>query len=107
MADPKKSTIGVQELKYLEYLVVQGHIKPQPIKVEALQAIDQPVTKRQLQQFLGLMGYYSKFIQAFASKAAPLADFLWGKEPNKLRWTEEAQQAFIGLRAALSDSMVL
>lgn len=56
-ANPQKSRLGFQELKYLGYLVGNGHLKPLPDKVLLLEKHPRPQTKRHLRQFLSFVGY--------------------------------------------------
>lgn len=63
-------------------------------KVLALEHHPQPVRKNQLLQFLGFVGYYSKFIPKFADKAGPLTDCLTKGEPDVVRWTPARVLAF-------------
>lgn len=60
----------------------RGQVCPLPDKVLALEHHPRPIHKKQLQQFLGFVGYYSKFIPQFAEKASPLTDCLAKKEPE-------------------------
>lgn len=68
-ANPQKSRLGFRELKYLGYLVGHGHLRPLPDKILALEQHPRPIKKKQLRQFLGFVGYYSRFIDNFASNA--------------------------------------
>lgn len=65
-ANPKKSKIWFQELRYMGFLVGKGQIKPLPKKVMTSEQAPRPTTKRHLWQFLGLVGYYSQFIPYLA-----------------------------------------
>ncbi|XP_054841809.1 uncharacterized protein LOC129333892 [Eublepharis macularius] len=106
-ANPTKSRLGFQELKYLGFLVGRGQLRPLPDKVASLEACPRPGTKKQLRGFLGLVGYYSKFIPQYASRASPLTDYLRKDQPNRVQWTPQGQRAFEDLKAALSASPVL
>uniref|UniRef100_A0A8C4SRR8 Heat shock 70 kDa protein 12A n=1 Tax=Erpetoichthys calabaricus TaxID=27687 RepID=A0A8C4SRR8_ERPCA len=56
--NPRKCFFGLREAKYLGYLVGRGTVKPQCSKVDAILNWPRPNTKRQVQAFLGLAGYY-------------------------------------------------
>lgn len=66
-----------------------------------------PTTKKELRSFLGMTGYYRKFIDNFAKIAAPLTDCTKKGEPNKIHWTSESVSAFKELKTAMTSSPVL
>lgn len=61
-------------MKYLGHIVENGHIQPHPNKTSAVQKLPEPKTIKQLQSFLGLTGYFRKFIKGYAEIAKPLSD---------------------------------
>ena len=67
----------------------------------------QPKTKTQLRAFLGLAGYYRRFVPSYATVAAALTDLLRKCSPNKLEWSNAQELAFRQLKAALSSKPVL
>lgn len=73
----------------------------------ARQGPDVGTKKKQLQQFLGFVGYYSCFIENFASKAEPLIDCLGKGEPDTIQWTLPQIKAFKVLRESFSGQPVL
>lgn len=96
----EKSTYFKQEVKFLGYVVSWNYIKTDPDKVKAMNEYPEPKTIRQLRNFLGMAGYYRKFIQNFAHIAKPLTLFLRGIENNRrktinTKFTPEATKAFI------------
>lgn len=72
--NPQKCKLGFTQLDYLGYTIGEGKIRPQLKKVEAIQKAVQPQMKKQLRQFLGMAGYYSRFIPHYAAIATPLTD---------------------------------
>uniref|UniRef100_A0A8C5PW96 Gypsy retrotransposon integrase-like protein 1 n=1 Tax=Leptobrachium leishanense TaxID=445787 RepID=A0A8C5PW96_9ANUR len=60
--NPEKSAVGMEEAKYLGYVVGRGLVKPQFNKVEAIQNWPRPLTKKQVRAFLGIVGYYRRFV---------------------------------------------
>lgn len=74
--NPKKSKPGFKELDYLGYTIGDDRVRPQQKKIDVITKAIPPRTKKCLQQFLGLVGYYSRFIQNYATLAMPLTDRL-------------------------------
>lgn len=66
-----------------------------------------PTTKKDVKSFLGLTGYYRKFIPQYASLAAVLTDLTRKKGPNRIVWTQECELAFSKLKNVLCSSPVL
>ena len=66
-----------------------------------------PATKKDVCAFLGLAGYYRRFIPGFARRAKPLTDLTRKQHPDRVQWTDACQSAFAELKAALVDPPVL
>ena len=60
-----------------------------------------------MKSFLGLVGYYQRFIPGFATLASPLNDLTRKVLPDKVKWTEAAEGAFATLRGALCSEPIL
>jgi len=71
-----------------------GKIRPDEAKMTKILQTQKPVTKRQLKGFLGLTGYYRKFIPHYAEKAFPLTEKTKQNAPNQVSWDETAKKAF-------------
>ncbi|KAM8939633.1 isocitrate dehydrogenase [NAD] subunit beta, mitochondrial [Pelodytes ibericus] len=106
-ANPSKCSIGYMEAKYLGYTVGRGLVKPQMTKVEAIENWPRPLRKKQVKAFLGLVGYYRRFIPHFATRAAPLTDLIKAKAPDTVKWNDDAEKSFVDLRTALCMHPVL
>ena len=70
----RKCSFAKNKCVYLGYVVGGGTIEPMECKVLAVQTFAQPRTKKQVRSFLGLCGYYRKFIPEFSTVASSLSD---------------------------------
>ncbi len=59
-------------LQYLGYIVTREGLSPDKCKVSAIKDFPSPRTVKQIKQFLGMTGYYHRFIQGYAKVAEPL-----------------------------------
>ena len=92
---------GVAEIEYLGHRVGRGKVSIPDMRVKALREFKQPVTKKELKSYLGMLGYYRKFIPGFSSIALPLTEATRLKSPNRLDWTRHMSDAFHTLRDTL------
>lgn len=86
-----KCAFGVQQIDYLGHIISQDGVAMDGSKVDAVVNWPQPTTLKGLRGFLGLAGYYMRFIQGFGIIARPLNDLL---KKGNFKWTEVASQAF-------------
>ncbi|GFS61217.1 retrovirus-related Pol polyprotein from transposon 297 [Trichonephila clavipes] len=104
---PSKCKFAQQNVKFLGHIVGQGFRTPSEIKVQAVLEFPTPRTKTQIRAFLGLAGYYQKYINLFSVIAAPLTDALKGRAKGEITWTTECENAFRELKGKLIDKPVL
>lgn len=101
------------EVKFLGHVVTGEGVRPDPEKVIAVTAWPAPTTIREVRAFLGLAGYYRRFIANFARMARPLNALLIGAPADKrtgcrpVEWSSECQQAFESLKTALTEAPIL
>ena len=106
-AKPRKCQFGMAECTYLGHVVGGGAVKPHPSKVEAVASFPIPQTKKEVRAFLGLSGYYRKFIPGYAGIDVPLTDLTRKLAPNKVQWTPECEAAFNQLKTHLCSAPIL
>ena len=106
-ANPAKCRLGLEETAYLGFRVGRGNVRPQESKVAAIRDWPRPTSKKQVKSFLGLVGYYQRFIPGFATLASPMNDLTRKTFPDRIQWTEAAEKAFESLRGALCSEPVL
>ena len=102
-----KCQLGSPEIKYLGHMVGGGVIKPLEAKIEAISDWPRPNTKKKVRSFLGLVGYYRKFIPRFSEMAAPLTELTRKKTDDHVPWTSDCEEAFQKLKEALIHHPVL
>ena len=100
-----KCQFAAADLDYLGHHIGLGRVQPRQKKVEALLAYPAPQNKKQLQSFLGLAGYYRKFVPNYAHISSVLSDLL--KKGSRFVWTQEADSAFLDLKSRLATQPVL
>ena len=76
-------------------------------KIEAVERIELPETKKEVRTFLGLTGYYRRFVPDYSTMAAPLTDMIRKTQPNQEEWTLEGVVSFERLKRALCAAPVL
>ena len=104
----KKCNLGQRELRYLGHWVSPRGIEPLPEKVEAVQNFPTPATKKQIRQFLGLLGYYRRFCPGLATIEAPLHAATGGKATDtKVKWNDTLQEAFVSAKTLLAEATAL
>jgi len=106
-ARPSKCFLGFRELEYLGHRVGSGQLWPVDSKVDKIRNAALPQTKKELRAFLGLAGFYRRFVPHFSEIALPLTDRTKGFQPTKLDWDKEGELAFQTLKARLCDSPVV
>ncbi|KAF4091096.1 hypothetical protein AMELA_G00033140 [Ameiurus melas] len=82
-------------------------LKPQAEKVEAVKGYPWPTLKKQVRAFLGLAGYYRRFVPNFSAIASPLSDLTKKGQPDRVRWSADAERAFRTLKEALTSEPML
>ena len=78
----KKCSFAVNNCIYLGHVVGGGKIKPMDCKIQAVRMYKQPKTKNQVRAFLGLCGYYRRFIPSFSTIANPLTELTQKNREN-------------------------
>ena len=106
-ARPSKCFVGYEQIDFLGHSIGKGNIRPDEAKVEKILNSPRPTTKKQIRSFIGLVGFYRKFIPQFATLSAPLTDMCRNGKPTTIIWSKEANDSFDTLRTCLTSKNIL
>lgn len=101
----KKSVFCRSELKYLGYLVDKHGLRTDPTKVDTILNYPTPSTSKEVKRFLGMAGWYRRFINNFAKISKPLCKLTC--KNIDFKWSNEAEESFNQLKTALVSSPIL
>ncbi|KAJ4788261.1 polyprotein [Rhynchospora pubera] len=99
-----KCVFATTQIEYLGFLISEDGLATDPKKIEAMQSWPVPKNLKGLRGFLGLTGYYRKFIKNYGIISKPLSDLL---KKDSFSWTPDALLAFNTLKQAMSQAPVL
>ncbi|XP_061361231.1 uncharacterized protein LOC133305112 [Gastrolobium bilobum] len=99
-----KCSFASDAVHFLGHIVSANGVSPDPEKVQAVKEWPTPSSTTQVRAFLGLSGYYRRFIRQYAKIAAPLTDLL---TKGKFTWTTAAAEAFDCLKKKLVEAPIL
>jgi hypothetical protein len=99
-----KCAFGTSKVEYLGHLVGKDDVRVDPKKIESMQEWTHPKTLKIFRGFMGLTGYYRKFVKNYGKIVAPLTTLL---KNNSFTWTPIAAQAFQTLKMAMCTTPVL
>lgn len=101
----EKCKILRAEVVYLGHLITANGIRPDPGKTDCVKNFPVPKTIRHIKSFLGLVGYYRRFVEGFAEIAKPLTKQL--RKGMRFGWNSESQVAFELFKQILINPPIL
>lgn len=103
--NPTKCSFLVPKIEFLGHMLDAAGIRPIHTNLRKITDFPTPTTPKKIRRFIGLIGYYRRFIPNFSEISAPLTDLT--KKRQKFRWSPEAQTAFDILKSKLAETPIL
>jgi len=100
-----KCSFAKQQLTYLGHIVSSEGVATDPTKIESIKNWPRPANVKDLRSFLGMAGYYRRFVAQFGIISKPLTNLL--RKGTLYVWTPETETAFQALKKALISAPVL
>ena len=94
-----------KHIQYLRHIVLGEGITPLLEKLSSIQEMLPPKTPKEIKQFLGLIGYYRKFVPRFSDLARPLNALT--RKNTEFEWTQKCQESFKLLKTSLMTDPIL
>ena len=101
----EKCRFFAKEVEFLVHIVSEGHVRPSPSKVKAVEQFPTPQTTKQVMEFVGLANFYRSFVRDFSRIAEPLTSLT--RKDSPFIWNLPQQKAFEELKLALTQPPVL
>ncbi|GJS26060.1 putative reverse transcriptase domain-containing protein [Tanacetum coccineum] len=100
-----KCKFWINTVKFLGHVIDSSGIHVDPAKIEAVKNWASPTTPLEIRQFLGLVGYYRRFIEGFSKIVKPMTELT--QKNQKFDWGEEQEEAFQLLKQKLCSAPIL
>ena len=94
-----------KHIQYLGHIILGKGITPIPEKMACIREMPPPKTSKEVKQFLGLIGYYDKFVPRFSDIAQPLNALT--RKNVSFEWTPICQESFELLKTSLMTEPIL
>jgi len=104
-----KSVFAVPAVNFLGCTVSSSGVQPDSARCEAIHSFPSPGSFADLRRFLGMVGYYRRFLPHFADVVLPMQSLVtrYMKTPKEFKWSEDAEEAFNNTKKALTEAASL
>ena len=102
---PSKCHFFQKQVEFLGHIVDKDGVHTDPKKIEVIKNWEIPTRVKEVRAFLGITGYYRRFIKDYGQIAKPLHELT--EKGQNFKWTHESNQAFESLKTALTTSPIL
>ncbi|XP_073005659.1 uncharacterized mitochondrial protein AtMg00860-like [Typha latifolia] len=96
--------MGPTKVDYLGHIIAKDGAEADPNKIQSIVDWPLPKTTKELRGFLGLTGYYRRFMVNYGKVAAPLTALLW---KGAFTWMDKAREAFEAWKKAMISAQIL
>jgi hypothetical protein len=86
----------MKQVAFLGHVILKGRISVDPSKVQDVLSCNAPMSVSDIRSFLGLAGYYRKFIEGFSKISKPMTELL--EKDKKFKWTSTCEASFQELK---------
>jgi hypothetical protein len=100
-----KCKFWISEVPFLGHIISNGGISMDPAKVKEIMEWNIPTTVMEIRSFLGLPGYYRRFIEGFSKIAKTMTSLL--EKGREFKWNEKCQESFDQLKKRLMSPPML
>ena len=102
----QKCIFGQATMTFLGHKITPSGITPVPEKVKAITEFSKPNDNKALQQFLGMLNFYHRFLSGIAKRLAPLTEATKSRS-KVITWTDDSQTAFEAAKSSLASATLL
>jgi hypothetical protein len=100
-----KCEFWMKQVAFLGHVISKGGISVDPSKVQDVLSWNVPTSVSNIQSFLGLVGYYRKFIDGFSKISKPMTELF--EKDKKFEWTSACEASFQELKKQLTTAPIL
>jgi hypothetical protein len=100
-----KCEFWLKQVAFLARMILKGRVSMDPSKVQDVLSWSVPTSVRDIRSFLGVAGYYRRFIEGFLKKCKPMTELL--QKDKKFKWMPACEASFQELNKRLTTALIL